>query len=115
MAIPRLCELTLSQDAKSRNLGKTFLRLAAHVDGSIFIHSPLPLFNPQTPFFSVPPMMWVPDQQLRAVRGGSVTLSCVVESHPEALTFWHHAGRIVQPRGKFFMSTVQGKPSYKVK
>ena len=60
-------------------------------------------------------MMWVPDQQLRAVRGGSVTLSCVVESHPEALTFWHHAGRIVQPRGKFFMSTVQGKPSYKVK
>lgn len=61
-----------------------------------------------------PPMMWVPDQQLRAVRGGSVTLSCVVESHPEALTFWHHAGRIVQPRGKFFMSTVQGKPSYKV-
>ena len=60
-------------------------------------------------------MMWVPDQQLRAVRGSSVTLRCVVESHPEALTFWHHAGRIVQPRGKFFMSTVQGKPSYKVK
>ena len=63
----------------------------------------------------VPPMMWVPEQQLRAVRGGSATLRCEVESHPEALTFWHHAGRIVQPGGKFFMSESRGKPSYKVK
>ena len=60
-------------------------------------------------------MMWVPDQQLRAFRGGSATLRCVVESHPEALTFWNHGGRIVQPGGKFFMSESRGKPSYKVK
>ena len=67
------------------------------------------------PFSLVPPMMWVPDQQLRAFRGGSATLRCVVESHPEALTFWNHGGRIVQPGGKFFMSESRGKPSYKVK
>ena len=74
------------------------------------------LYVPVThPFSSVPPMMWVPDQQLRAFRGGSATLRCVVESHPEALTFWNHGGRIVQPGGKFFMSESRGKPSYKVK
>jgi neurotrimin len=59
-------------------------------------------------------MMWVPYQQSRAIRGGSATLACFVESHPEALTFWHHGGRIIQPRGKFSMSTKQGQPSYKV-
>ncbi len=65
--------------------------------------------------FQVPPMMWVPDQQVRALRGGRVTLACFVESHPEALTFWHHAGRIIQPRGRFSMHTQNGKPSYKVR
>ena len=65
--------------------------------------------------FSVPPMMWVPAQQTSALRGSSITLTCSVEAHPEALTFWEHGGRMVQPGDRFFTSTKQGNPSYKVK
>ena len=42
-------------------------------------------------------MMWVPQQQISAVQGSEeVTLDCVVEAHPEALTFWEKGGRMLQ-------------------
>lgn len=35
-------------------------------------------------------MMWVPEQKTSAIRGSSVTLTCFVEAHPDALTYWEH-------------------------
>ena len=63
----------------------------------------------------VPPMMWVPQQQISAYRGSKgVTLECVVEAHPEALTFWEKAGRMLQSGTRFHMTTIRQTPSYKV-
>ena len=63
----------------------------------------------------VPPMMWVPQQQISAVQGSKeVTLDCVVEAHPEALTFWEKGGRMLQTGGRFNMNTLRQTPSYKV-
>ena len=65
--------------------------------------------------FIVPPMMWVPQQQISAYRGSKgVTLECVVEAHPEALTFWEKAGRMLQSGTRFHMTTIRQTPSYKV-
>ena len=63
---------------------------------------------------SVPPMMWVPEQQLSALRFDSVTLKCFVEAHPEALTYWEHRGRMVQAGTRFVTIVTHGTPSYKV-
>lgn len=63
----------------------------------------------------VPPMMWVPDQQMSALAGSSVELNCYVESHPEALVFWEHDGRMVQPSDRAKTIIRQSNPSYKVK
>ena len=63
----------------------------------------------------VPPMMWVPDQQMSAVHGSEeVTLVCHVEAHPEALTFWEKGGRMLQSGGRYSMNTLRQTPSYKV-
>ena len=60
-------------------------------------------------------MMWVPQQQISAYRGSKgVTLECVVEAHPEALTFWEKAGRMLQSGTRFHMTTIRQTPSYKV-
>ena len=65
--------------------------------------------------FSVPPMMWVPAQQISAVRGApKAKLTCFVEAHPEALTFWEKDRRMIQQGGRFRMSSHRGTPSYKV-
>ena len=65
--------------------------------------------------FSVPPMMWVPAQQISAVRGAPrAKLTCFVEAHPEALTFWEKDRRMIQQGGRFRMSSHRGTPSYKV-
>ena len=61
-----------------------------------------------------PPMMWVPAQQTSAERGASIVFTCFVESHPEALTFWEHDGRMIQPGSRFAISTVRGSLSYKL-
>ena len=37
--------------------------------------------------FLVPPMMWVPVQQMNVYYGQDATLVCVVEAHPNALVF----------------------------
>ena len=61
-------------------------------------------------------MMWVPQQQISAVQGSEeVTLDCVVEAHPEALTFWEKGGRMMQTGGRFKMNTLRQTPSYKVR
>ena len=63
----------------------------------------------------VPPMMWVPQQQISAYRGSKgVTLECVVEAHPEALTFWEKGGRMLQSGNRFHMNNLRQTPSYKV-
>ena len=60
-------------------------------------------------------MMWVPQQQISAYRGSrEVTLECVVEAHPEALTFWEKGGRMLQSGQRFNMNSIRQKPSYKV-
>ena len=65
--------------------------------------------------FTVPPMMWVPQQQISAYRGSKgVTLECVVEAHPEALTFWEKGGRMLQSGNRFHMNNLRQTPSYKV-
>ena len=63
----------------------------------------------------VPPMMWVPAQQISAVRGAPrAKLTCFVEAHPEALTFWEKDRRMIQHGGRFRMNINRGTPSYKV-
>ena len=64
---------------------------------------------------TVPPMMWVPAQQTSARQNSSITLTCFVEAHPEALTFWEHNGRMIQPGTRFSTAVTQGTPAYKVK
>ncbi len=59
-------------------------------------------------------MMWVPAQQLSALRHSSVTLTCFVESHPDALTYWEHEGAMVQPSQRTAITNTPGAPAYKV-
>ena len=40
-------------------------------------------------------MMWVPAQQLSVYYGSEITLVCVVEAHPEALTYASSVPRCV--------------------
>jgi len=62
-----------------------------------------------------PPMMWVPAQQISAIRGAdSAKLACYVEAHPEALTFWEKDHRMLQPGGRYRMDNHIGTPSYKI-
>ena len=65
--------------------------------------------------FVVPPMMWVPAQQISAYHGDEeATLVCYVEAHPEALTFWEKGRRMLQSGGRFSIKTHRQTPSYKV-
>jgi hypothetical protein len=64
--------------------------------------------------FSVPPMMWVPAQQMRVVRGEEAKLVCYVEAHPEALVYWEHNGHMVQEGGHILTRHHRGTPKYKV-
>ena len=60
-------------------------------------------------------MMWVPAQQISAVRGVSeAKLACYVEAHPEALTFWEKDRRMLQSGARLRMSIHRGTPRYKV-
>ncbi|XP_059080787.1 limbic system-associated membrane protein-like isoform X2 [Tigriopus californicus] len=61
-----------------------------------------------------PPMMWIPAQQTSAISGNSITLTCFVEAHPEALTFWEHDGRMIQSGRRVYMTNKPGTPKYKV-
>ena len=59
--------------------------------------------------------MWVPAQQISAIEGSEeVKLVCVVEAHPEALTFWEKGNRMLQSGGRFSMNIYRQTPSYKV-
>lgn len=61
-------------------------------------------------------MMWVPAQQISAVQGAKeVKLVCVVEAHPEALTFWEKGGRMLQSGGRFTKNDYRQTPTYKVR
>ena len=63
----------------------------------------------------VPPMMWVPAQQISAIRGESeAKLVCYVEAHPEALTFWEKDNRMLQSGTSLSMTNHHGSPKYKV-
>lgn len=39
-------------------------------------------------FFSVPPMIWVPNQLIGASVGEEVTLECSTEAFPLSLNYW---------------------------
>lgn len=60
-----------------------------------------------------PPMMWVPAQQLSVYYGSEITLVCVVEAHPEALTFWMVNGQMSQEVGGIVTEEISGPPKYK--
>ena len=66
--------------------------------------------------YAVPPMMWVPAQQLSVYYGDDATLVCVVEAHPEALVYWEFDGQMVQEVSSsgIEMSPLSGPPKYKV-
>ncbi len=66
-------------------------------------------------WIAVPPMMWVPDQQLQIRRGQPAKLVCYVEAHPKALTYWEHNGRMVQNGGRYTVTEHVGNPEYKVR
>ena len=59
-------------------------------------------------------MMWVPAQQLRVYSGSETTLVCVVEAHPEALTYWEFNGQMVTEVDGITMRELSGPPKYKV-
>ena len=59
-------------------------------------------------------MMWIPAQQVSVVAGSEIKLVCFVESHPEALTFWEHNGRMLQPSSRVSIRNQIGSPRYKV-
>ena len=59
-------------------------------------------------------MMWIPAQQMSVVAGSEIKLVCYVESHPEALTFWEHNGRMLQPSSRISIRNQIGSPRYKV-
>ena len=65
-------------------------------------------------FASVPPMMWVPAQRRSVYYGSEVELICVVEAHPEALTYWEFNGELVQESNDITMREISGPPNYKV-
>ena len=58
-------------------------------------------------------MMWVPAQQLSVYYGSEITLVCVVEAHPEALTFWMVNGQMSQEVGGIVTEEISGPPKYK--
>ena len=60
-------------------------------------------------------MMWVPAQQLSVYYGSETTLVCVVEAHPEALTYWEFNGELVTEIDGITMRELSGPPNYKVK
>ena len=70
--------------------------------------------NGTVELISVPPMMWIPAQQVSVVAGSEMKLVCFVESHPEALTFWEHNGRMLQPSSRISIRNQIGSPRYKV-
>ncbi|XP_040566697.1 limbic system-associated membrane protein isoform X2 [Lepeophtheirus salmonis] len=61
-----------------------------------------------------PPMMWVPNQQIRSPLGGAIKLKCVVEAHPEALIFWEKDGSMLQSNERIKMRVIHGEPRYKL-
>jgi len=62
-----------------------------------------------------PPMMWVPAQQISAIRGAPrAKLTCFVEAHPEALTYWEKDRKMIQQSKRHKMVTHKGTPSYKI-
>ena len=65
--------------------------------------------------FLVPPMMWVPAQQMNVYYGQDATLVCVVEAHPDALVYWEFNGQIVQENQGYHMKILKGPPSPKYK
>ena len=64
--------------------------------------------------YVVPPMMWVPAQQISVYYGDDATLVCMVEAHPEALVYWEFNGQMIQEVGGIQMRQLRGPPKYKV-
>lgn len=60
------------------------------------------------------PMLWIPNQLVGAVEGGSVTLECFSEAHPTSLNYWTKGdGQMIHDSKKYRADTSIGVPSYK--
>lgn len=55
----------------------------------------------QLVIFSVPPMIWVPNQLVGAPAGTDVTLDCHTEAHPKAISYWVRDNVMLLPTKKY--------------
>ena len=54
-------------------------------------------------FFSVSPMIWIPNQLLGAPEGADIKLECHTESSPKAIAYWNYN---VSNGSRFYLSLV---------
>ena len=53
-------------------------------------------------FFSVAPMIWIPNQLIGAAIGNpDVTLECITEAMPKAIAYWVFNGTMVMTAGRY--------------
>ena len=55
----------------------------------------------QSYFFSVAPMIWIPNQLIGAALGNDVTLECITEAMPKAISYWVYNTTMVMTSGRF--------------
>ena len=46
-------------------------------------------------YISVAPMIWIPNQLIGAAIGKDVTLECITEAMPKAISYWVYNGTMV--------------------
>lgn len=66
-------------------------------------------------FFSVPPMITIPNQLVGAVLGQNLTLECISEAFPKSINYWTRNGEIVTAGNysfKTYMSVVEGRTNW---
>lgn len=65
-------------------------------------------------FFSVPPMIRIPNQMIGASIGSKAILDCYIEAFPPSVTYWERSdGRILETGEKYQVGTKELGP-YKV-
>lgn len=64
-------------------------------------------------FYSVPPMIWIPNQLVGAPVGGQVTVECHTEAYPKSINYWtREEGEMIIQSNKYEVQ--QKVTTYKV-
>lgn len=59
--------------------------------------------------FTVPPMVWVPQQLVGSPLGATVTIECWLEAHPAALHYWARPdGQVLHDPTKYRIESING-------